>query len=191
MTESPCTRCQKRSQWQEQTTTYYCSKECHALKYTPQAITALTPIRVPANKEAATISQAYGANPPSFLDEEHTIPYVVAFDMDQVVDETSEKRRQIYTDENMQLVVEVVPAGGVIAREIHPTQTQFIRIHRGSARVDIYYAENRSVLFRSFTLSATALSDSIIIHAGVYHKVTNVSPTEEMKFYTIYAPHVH
>jgi mannose-6-phosphate isomerase-like protein (cupin superfamily) len=189
----PCIACNKSvAQYHDIITVPYCSLECRVSRYTPQSLGPVFPV---PDREDETPPEI-GSTRDTFLRGEHTLPHVVPLSMDQLVDGSEAPLMLVYTDENMQLAIEVVAPGGVVAREIHPTQTQFIRIERGVARVDIYYAENINVLYRSFELSAAEVpdnivNDSIVIHAGVYHKVTNLSQRDSMKFYTIYAPHVH
>lgn len=192
-----CSECKKRiAKYHHVTRVPYCSRKCRTDHYTPRTSQAVGPV---------DILPPLLPHDDDFLRGEHTIPHVVAFDMQSLIRNATEPLHVAYTDENMQLAVEVVPPGGVVAREIHPTQTQFIRVVRGHARVDIFYPENVQVIYRSYMLNASSggdeeetetneapLSlDTIIIHAGVYHKVTNLSTTDAMKFYTVYSPHVH
>ena len=123
--------------------------------------------------------------------EEHSKPLVVTFDMDSEMENNDEPLDIIYTDENLQFAIERVEEDGSIAKEIHPTQTQFIRLLKGDARIDIYYPEDTTKLYKSFNLSLSRkLHDTIIIHAGTYHEVVNIGKGY-LSFYTIYAPHVH
>ena len=94
----------------------------------------------------------------------------------------------LYTDEHLQFAIETVPVEGFIEKEIHLTQTQFIRIEEGEARIDIFYPEgDGKTLYKSYKLSPNGC---IIIHASTYHKVTNIG-FNILKFSTVYAPHVH
>ena|ERR1700742_1499856 len=123
--------------------------------------------------------------------EEHSKPLVVSFDMESEMNNNNEPLDVIYTDENLQFAIERIEEDGTIAKEIHPTQTQFIRLLKGEARIDIYYPEDTTKLYKSFNLSLSRkLHDTIIIHAGTYHEVVNIGKGN-VSFYTIYAPHVH
>ncbi len=194
--EEYCSECkQEIARYHQVNRVPYCTERCRTNHYTPRTSQAIGPVVVVENGT-------------EFLRGEHVIPHVVPFDMQSLIGRATDPMHVVYTDENMQLAIEVVPPGGVISREIHPTQTQFIRVERGHARVDIFYPENVEVLFRSYFLNAaeeatggeeeddggdskTSTMDTIIIHAGVYHKVSNLSATRPMKFYTVYSPHVH
>ena len=155
-------------------------------------------------------NRPYPAPNTEFLKGEHSQPHVIAFDMQALIRETDVPLNVLYTDENMQFAIEMVQPLGRVPREIHPTQSQFIRVESGHARIDIFYPENVTVMYKSIYLSAandtaattatttdedaadtTSVQDTIIIHAGVYHEVTNLSTLQPLKFYTIYSPHVH
>lgn len=126
-------------------------------------------------------------------DEDRAIPLLHTGSMEA---ELQRSRRALdiqYTDEHMQLAYESVKPGGILRREIHPTQSQFIQIKQGEAEVLIYYPEGESdQLYRSIRLAANTPStdDYIIIHASTYHEVRNTG-VETLQFLTIYAPNVH
>jgi mannose-6-phosphate isomerase-like protein (cupin superfamily) len=94
----------------------------------------------------------------------------------------------IYTDERMQLAFEVVSPGGRVPREIHRTQTQFIRVEEGEAVIIIYHADRPEVLYRQLFLY---VGDFIVVHAATYHEVVNRSAEQRLVFSTIYSPPVH
>lgn len=102
---------------------------------------------------------------------------------DNIVDKTLENsnfRKVLYTGAHMQLVVMSLKVGEDIGEEVHDTVDQFFRIEKGQAKVVMNGEE-------------TLLSDDMvaIVSAGTLHNVINVSETEELKLYTIYAPSNH
>ena len=101
--------------------------------------------------------------------------------------ETEKTFTNIYTDEHMEFAIETVPVADKIKKEIHPTQTQFIRIEEGAARIDIFYLNDNETLYRTFKLKE---GSCLIIHSSTYHEVTNIGDTV-LKFSTVYSPRVH
>ncbi len=102
---------------------------------------------------------------------------------DNIVDRTLENsnfRKVLYTGAHMQLVVMSLKVGEDIGEEVHDTVDQFFRVEKGEAKVVMNGEE-------------TLLSDDMvaIVPAGTLHNVINVSETEELKLYTIYAPANH
>lgn len=102
---------------------------------------------------------------------------------DNILDRTLENsnfRKVLYTGAHMQLVVMSLKVGEDIGEEVHDTVDQFFRIEKGQAKVVMNGQE-------------TLLSDDMvaIVPAGTLHNVINVSETDELKLYTIYAPSNH
>jgi mannose-6-phosphate isomerase-like protein (cupin superfamily) len=102
---------------------------------------------------------------------------------DNILDRTLENsnfRKVLYTGAHMQLVVMSLKAGEDIGEEVHDTVDQFFRIEKGQAKVVMNGEE-------------TLLNDDMvaIVPAGTLHNVINVSETDELKLYTIYAPANH
>lgn len=94
--------------------------------------------------------------------------------------ENSNFRKVLYTGSYMQLVVMSLKPGEDIGEEVHDTVDQFFRIEEGQAKVVMNGEE-------------TLLSDDMvaIVPAGTLHNVINMSETEDLKLYTIYAPANH
>lgn len=89
-------------------------------------------------------------------------------------------RKVVYTGTQMQLVVMAIKPGDDIGAEVHEGHDQFIRVDKGEA--EFVLGEERIRGGDGF---------AIIIPSGVMHNVTNVSQTEELKLYTLYAPPEH
>ncbi len=89
-------------------------------------------------------------------------------------------RRVLFTGENLQLVLMSLKPGEEIGSEIHADHDQFFRVEAGQAKADI--AENSVDL---------ADGSVFIVPAGVRHNITNSSPDQDLKLYTIYAPPNH
>lgn len=91
----------------------------------------------------------------------------------------SNYRKVLFTTPQMQLVVMNIKKNQDIPKEKHSKTTQFIRIEKGDAMVEIgnskYYLKD---------------NDSIIIPAGTWHYVKNTGTTT-LKLYTIYSPPEH
>ena len=94
--------------------------------------------------------------------------------------ENSNFRKVLYTGKFMQLVVMSLKPGEDIGEEVHDTVDQFFRIEEGQAKVVMNGEE-------------TLLTDDMvaIVPAGTLHNVINMSETEDLKLYTIYAPSNH
>jgi len=102
---------------------------------------------------------------------------------DNIEDKTLENsnfRKVLYTGKFMQLVVMSLKPGEEIGEEVHDTVDQFFRIEEGQAKVIMNGEE-------------TVLTNDMvaIVPAGTLHNVINMSETEDLKLYTIYAPSNH
>ena len=89
-------------------------------------------------------------------------------------------RGVLYTGAHLQLVVMSLKPLEDIGMEVHPDVDQFFRIEEGEAKVIMNGEE-------------TILTDDMvaIVPAGTQHNVINISNTEDLKLYTIYAPANH
>jgi mannose-6-phosphate isomerase-like protein (cupin superfamily) len=88
-------------------------------------------------------------------------------------------RQVLYTDERLQLVVMSLKPSEDIGEEVH-TLDQFIRVEKGEGKAVLDGEES-------------ALKDGsvVIIPAGTRHNIINLSASEPMKLYTLYAPPNH
>jgi mannose-6-phosphate isomerase-like protein (cupin superfamily) len=89
-------------------------------------------------------------------------------------------RNVLYTGEHSQLVLMSLKPGEEVGLEVHPDNDQFFRFEAGQAEVTV---DN--------TLYTVGEGDAVIVPRGAEHNVVNTSPTEHLKFYTIYSPPHH
>lgn len=89
-------------------------------------------------------------------------------------------RQVLFTAQNQQLVVQSVKPRDDIPYEIHPENDQFIRVEHGVGKLVI--GPNKEYTYD--------LSDgtAVVIPAGTWHQIINVSDTDDLKLYTIYSP---
>lgn len=88
-------------------------------------------------------------------------------------------RKVLFTASHSQLVVMSLNPGEEIGEEVHDLD-QFIRIERGEAEI-ILGNEVHHIMG----------DYAVVIPAGTRHNVTNVSPDEPLKLYTVYSPPEH
>lgn len=89
-------------------------------------------------------------------------------------------RKVLHTGAYSQLVVMSLKPGEDIGLEKHDDHDQFIRIEAGQAEV----------ILGEEKFNARD-NDAFVIPSGIKHNVTNTSPTEDLKLYTIYSPAEH
>jgi mannose-6-phosphate isomerase-like protein (cupin superfamily) len=94
--------------------------------------------------------------------------------------ENNNFRRVLFTGKYAQLVVMCLQGGEEIGNEVHPEVDQFFRIEQGEARF-VFDGEEH----------VAGDGDAVIVPAGTYHNVINVSETEQLRLYTIYSPPNH
>lgn len=89
-------------------------------------------------------------------------------------------RKVLFTGPKSQLVVMALNPGEEIGMEKHQGTDQFIRIESGKAKIVLDGEENE-------------IQDdfAVVIPAGTYHNVINISPDKPLKLYTVYAPPEH
>lgn len=103
--------------------------------------------------------------------------------VDNIEDRTKENssfRKVLFTGTYMQLVVMSLKPGEDIGEEVHDNVDQFFRVEEGVAQVIIDGEEH--IVEEDMV---------IIVPAGSLHNVINISETETLKLYTIYAPPNH
>lgn len=89
-------------------------------------------------------------------------------------------RKVLYTARYCQLVLMSLKPGEEIGLEVHEKGDQFFRFEYGQGKVvinDKHYSVGDG--------------DSVIVPAGAQHNVINVSDSQALKLYTIYAPPHH
>jgi len=89
-------------------------------------------------------------------------------------------RKVLFTAKHMQLVVMSLKVGTDIGAEVHKHTDQFIRVESG---VGIAILGDKKYKLKD--------GFAIVIPAGTYHNIVNVSKTEPLKLYTIYTPPEH
>jgi mannose-6-phosphate isomerase-like protein (cupin superfamily) len=89
-------------------------------------------------------------------------------------------RKVLYTGEQIQLVLMSLKPGEDIGSEVHPENDQFFRIDAGNGKAVINETE--------YDISD---GDAVVVPKGAEHNIINTSETEDLKFYTIYAPSHH
>lgn len=89
-------------------------------------------------------------------------------------------RKVIFTGKQMQLVLMSLKPNDYIPLEIHKKTDQFFRVESG--KCDVIVNKKHNILKDGY---------GIIVPAGAPHEVINISKTEDLKLYTIYAPPEH
>lgn len=90
-------------------------------------------------------------------------------------------RQVLFTGKHCQLVLMCLQGGEEIGNEVHPNTDQFFRIEEGSAKFVFNNSEEHIV----------KNGEAVIVPAGTYHNVINISKTKQVKLYTVYAPPNH
>ncbi len=94
--------------------------------------------------------------------------------------ENNNFRKVLYTGEQMQLVLMSLKPNEDIGFEVHNDNDQFFRFDAGMGKVVINETEYD-----------VTDGDAVIVPKGANHNVINTSNSEDLKFYTIYAPSHH
>lgn len=89
-------------------------------------------------------------------------------------------RKVLYTGEHCQLVLMSLAPNEEIGMEVHEENDQFFRFEKGEGKVIINETEY-----------AVGDGDAVVVPAGARHNVINVSASDPLKLYTIYAPAHH
>ena len=90
-------------------------------------------------------------------------------------------RKVLYTGEHSQLVLMCLQPGEDIGNEVHKKVDQFFRIEEGDVKFVFDGKETHTV----------HAGDAVIVPAGTYHNVINISKTNPLKLYTVYSPPNH
>ena len=89
-------------------------------------------------------------------------------------------RKVLYTGKHTQLVLMCLKLNEEIGMETHSDNDQFFRFESGQGKCVIDGNE--------YSVAAESV---VIVPAGAQHNIVNVSPSEELKFYTLYSPPHH
>ncbi len=90
-------------------------------------------------------------------------------------------RQVLFTGKYCQLVLMCLNPGEEIGNEVHEAVDQFFRIEEGEAKFVLNQKEEHLVKD----------ADAVVIPAGTFHNVINVSKTKTLKLYTLYSPPNH
>ena len=90
-------------------------------------------------------------------------------------------RQVLFTGKYSQLVVMCLQPNEEIGNEVHPTIDQFFRIEEGNAKF----------IFNDKEEHLVGDGDAVVVPAGTYHNVINVSSSKPLRLYTIYTPPNH
>lgn len=101
-------------------------------------------------------------------------------DIERLTLENKDFRRVLYTGKASQLVLMSLKPNEEIGLETHPENDQFFRFERGEGKIVINGTER-----------LVGDGDAVIVPMGAEHNVINLSSTESLQFYTIYAPAHH
>jgi mannose-6-phosphate isomerase-like protein (cupin superfamily) len=99
--------------------------------------------------------------------------------------QNTDYRRVLYTDAKQQLVLMSVPPLSQVGMEIHPRNTQFVRVESGRGKAVIGLQHDQQ---KQYPLND---GDIIVIPFGTYHNIINMSPNRPLQLYTIYSPAEH
>jgi mannose-6-phosphate isomerase-like protein (cupin superfamily) len=90
-------------------------------------------------------------------------------------------RQVLYTGKHSQLVIMCLQPGEEIGKEMHADVDQFFRIEMGNGK--FVFGEKKEHLVGD--------GDAVVVPAGTYHNVINMSSVEPLKLYTVYSPPIH
>ncbi len=90
-------------------------------------------------------------------------------------------RQVLFTGNHTQLVVMCLQPNEEIGNEVHSTVDQFFRIEQGQAKF----------VFNGKEEHVVGDGGAVIVPAGTYHNIINVSKDKPLKLYTLYSPPNH
>lgn len=102
-------------------------------------------------------------------------------DIEKLTEKNKYFRQVLFTGKYAQLVVMSLQPGEEIGNEVHHTVDQFFRIEEGEAKF----------IFNGTEEHLVHDGDAVIVPAGTFHNVINVSSKEPLKLYTVYSPPNH
>ena len=138
------------------------------------------PAALPGKTEKAASPAPQAAPvPPAMTKEQAMIGYVGP--IEKATLNNSYFRQVLFTGKHSQLVVMCLQPGEEIGKEMHANIDQFFRIENGNAKFIFGEKEERLV----------GDGDAVVVPAGTYHNVINMSSEKPLKLYTIYSPPAH
>ena len=91
-------------------------------------------------------------------------------------------RHVIFTGKHAQLVLMSLKPKEEIGNEVHKKVDQFFRIEQGEAKFILRNGKEKHIARNG---------DAVIVPAGTWHNVINISKTKKLKLYTVYSPPNH
>lgn len=101
--------------------------------------------------------------------------------IEKLTEKNSYFRRVLYTGKFTQLVLMCLQPGEEIGNEVHKKVDQFFRIEEGKAKF----------VYNGKEVHLVKAGDAVIVPAGTFHNIINVSKTEKLRLYTLYSPPNH
>jgi len=101
--------------------------------------------------------------------------------IEKLTEENEYFRQVLFTGKYAQLVVMCLQPGEEIGNEVHDNVDQFFRIEEGEAKF-VFGDSEEHVVYDG---------DAVIVPAGTFHNVINVSQNKQLKLYTLYSPPNH
>ena len=102
-------------------------------------------------------------------------------DIEKMTEANENFREVLFTGKNEQLVVMRLKGGEEIGREMHENVDQFFRVEEGEAEF----------VFNNLERHQVKPGGAVLVPAGTYHNVINLSDSKDLKLYTIYSPPNH
>ena len=90
-------------------------------------------------------------------------------------------RQVLFTAKHSQLVVMCLQPGEETGKEMHSNVDQFFRIEQGDAK--FVFDESEEHIVHN--------GDAVVVPAGTFHNVVNISQTLPLRLYTLYSPPNH
>ncbi len=90
-------------------------------------------------------------------------------------------RRVLFTGKHAQLVVMCLQPGEEIGNEVHENVDQFFRIEEGMAKF-VFNGEEEHLVHGG---------EAVVVPAGTFHNVINITEDGQLKLYTVYSPPNH
>ena len=112
-------------------------------------------------------------------------PQPQAFDIERATKENTNYRAVAWSGRYLQVTLMSIPVGGDIGLEAHPETDQFLRLDRGTGRVQMGAAKDKLDFEREVSNGWC-----VLVPAGTWHNITNTGATP-MQVYAIYAPVHH
>jgi mannose-6-phosphate isomerase-like protein (cupin superfamily) len=141
---------------------------------------AKTPAQKGKSEKAIPVGpQATPVSPSTPKGEETIIGYVGP--IEKATLNNNNFRQVLCTGKHSQLVLMCLQPGEEIGKEMHADVDQFFRIESGNGK--FVFGEKKEYLVGD--------GDAVVVPAGTYHNVINISSVEPLKLYTIYSPPIH